>query len=391
MTKVNREELLFEIPVTEMAGTGDAIVQLDPGVVRELVEANKDDDPQFPVIRVEEGLSGNKMLWTRGVMQDVAEQVNRENPVGYMGHIKPEDERWAFPEIQTKWLKAQMTVEPSTQSERKGNMVHTLYVKGYNLPKTRVRSYVAAKINLMTSWRGKADCEVLKGGVRKPVKFVMESIDWSRPGKGAMEARLVTVAAESKEGVEKVEANEIAALSFAELKQHNPNLVELILRDGRDESTEKISEMEKEVEEGKEAKSLIDKLRELLKIEENGDVLQTVTDIVHRVEKAGRDEIVSALDTVLGRKVKNDKSRETIKRLLPVSEMVDEFTGKEKGELEKLVEEKVNEAFDADEGIKILASASSAPAPLAHRVAEQKNDDGNENQPTGFKREKVRL
>lgn len=371
-------DLDLNAPIAEMAGDAAGVVMLDPARVQALLASTGDEKPEFPVLRVEEGLSGNNFLWTGDIFDSVAEQINTNEPVAYLGHIKPEDERWVFPDPQTVWLKAIKTKEPSRVKGKEGQIVNVLYVKGYNLPDAKVRGLIKARAVRSASWRGRATVEHLKGGIQKPIKFVMESFDWSRPGQNAMAAHLVTVAAEQREGSEKqVEAAEIAKLQLSDLVEHNPNLVTLIKNEGAAAAQTKIAEMEQENKTGDEAKTLLTRVREALGLKETDDVLAKITETIQRVEKVAAAELTGAIDKVLDAKIKHSdpdkvkKTKETIMRLLPVAEMKDLS--------EEDLKKKVDEAFDSDEGIKVLvAEMLTAPPPPTHRGSGDRMQSGSE-------------
>lgn len=380
----------LEVAIAEMAAdAATGFITLDPALVQSILDGTGDKSPKFPVLRIVEGVSGNGFEWTPEVMEDTARQINTQKPPAYMGHIKPEDDRWVFPEIQAQWLAAKTTTE---------NGKKVMYVKGYLLPDSKARSYHAAGINLTTSWSGKAAIQHMKGGIKRVKKFALESIDFARPGKAAMSAELIAVVAEMSERSEQVETNEIAKLTIADLTAANPSLVELIKREARSEADTRISEMEGEVEQAKDAKSLVQRLRELLELPDTGDVIQTVTNLITRVESIGREGILGEVRKVLADKVKGDTdeakaSRALIERLVPIAEMQDAFDGKPKEEVESGVKAKMDTIFNEDAGVKKIVAdfdnaGGSSRRPLTH-IAEQR--DGNADYSAGKSTGNVRV
>lgn len=339
--------ILDGVIVTEMEAGVESYVPLDPKLVSELTQG--DDNPQFPVICIESGISKNKFEWPHDVLVDAAEQVNKLQPVGYLGHIKPEDDRWAFPPPQTKWLKA--------VTKKEGDKTK-LYVKGYNLPEPEpIRRYVRLGLVDSTSWKGKASVQHLKGGIQRVTKFALESIDWSRKGKAAMSARLVTVAAE-QEGEEEVA--DLSKVTVAEITAENPNLVELIQRDGAKEANEKIAEMEPVVKEAEEHRTLMTKLRELLGIDEKVDLLEAVGELQEKFTDITTKNVKERVGELLKSKVKDDDARAAVLRLIPVNEMED---------LEDdALKTKVEETMEKDETIKAIVNRfSGAPPPTGKK------------------------
>jgi hypothetical protein len=336
----------FDAEVSEMAADAGAIVQLDPARVQQLLAATEDEAPEFPILRVEGGTSRQGNHWSDEILVDVAEQINREEPVAYLGHIKPEDDGYAFPEPQTIWLKAQTKDEGGKK---------VLYIKGYNFPKAAIRGYIRTGVTRTASWRGKASGPVMNG-VRYIQKFKLESFDWSRKGKQGMDARLVALATEMEGSEEDVE---IGKLTLAELQAANPSLVDLIKAEGRKDADATISEMEPKVEAADEADETFKKLRELLKIDENTDIVQAVGEVVEKVDNVASSTLREKIAAIVADKVKGDRAKSAVMRLVPVTEM----EGKSDDDLEKAV----TGLFDTDEDIKaIITEMEGGAGPLTH-------------------------
>jgi hypothetical protein len=351
--------ILDGVTVTEMEAGVEDYVPLDPKLVAELTQG--DDNPQFPVICIESGVSTNKFEWPHDILVDAAEQVNKLQPVGYLGHIRPEDDRYAFPPPQTKWLRA--------VTKKEGDKTK-LYVKGYNLPEPEpIRRYVRMGLVDSTSWKGKASVQHLKGGIQRVTQFALESIDWSRKGKAAMSARLVTVAAE-QEGAEEVA--DLSKVSIAEITAENPNLVELIKRDGAADAEAKIAEMEPAVEEVEGHRTLMTKLRELLGIDEKVDLLEAVGELQEKFTDITTKNVKERVGELLKSKVKDDDARAAVLRLIPVNEMEDLD--------DDALKTRVEETMEKDETVKAIVSRFSGAAPPANKkkeIAEMGGGDDN--------------
>lgn len=348
---------LEAIPVAEMDAGADQYVPLDPKTVNRIKKEMEDDNPQFPVIKVEEGTSKNKIKWGGDILANIAEQINENQPVGYLGHIKPEDERWVLPPPQTWWLKG--------VTKKEGDKT-VLYVKGYNLPDEPIRRYVKAGVVNSVSWHGKAAVQHMKGGIQQVKEFALESIDWSRKGKAAMSARLVTVAAEM-EGEEESGVSDISKVTVAELKADNPNLYQLIVNETEAEQKEKVEELADKAKEAESHNALFAKLREVLHVDDKADILEAVTSVVTKVEEIGRKNVNERLSAILSEKIKDEDARAVVMRLMPVSEMSELDDTK--------LKEKVNETIDKDDSIKAIVNRfSGSPAPLKGRnVSEMEN------------------
>jgi hypothetical protein len=104
-----------------------------------LATACSDESPEFAVLRVEEGWSGSRRLWTGPVVESIVRQTNMLQPVGHLGHIPDNQIATAFPEPQTTWFAAVAKKEASTQKDRMGEQVTAAYFAGYNLPGAKIR------------------------------------------------------------------------------------------------------------------------------------------------------------------------------------------------------------------------------------------------------------
>lgn len=359
MAELQEVEIL-DIPISEMTEDMSAVIPLDPDLVASLIEGDdKDIKFRFPIIRVESGVSKNKFEWTPEQLVDIAEQVNTKQPNGYLGHIKPDEERYAFPMPQTRWLKA-------VTKEEGGKTV--LYVKGFNIPDEPIRKYIKTKAVDSTSWHGKAAVQHLKGGVQRVVEFALESIDWSRKGKSAMSAKLVTVAAE-QEGKEETDV-ELSKVTVAEIEAENPNLVVLIKSEARAEADKEIAEMEEKVKVADESTTVFQKMRELLGIDESADILEAVGKIQKRLDDIGKKNVRERVLELLKSKIKDDDARNTVLRLLPVNEMSEDLD-------EEGLKKRVDECFDTDNEIKTIVNRlGNGGGPLKNKTVDEMEGNG---------------
>ena len=317
------EEIYFT-RICEFTGDPGKVVQLDPRKVERVTAG--DSEPQYVIMEAVAGWSKNKRLWGEKVLMSISEQINSNEPVGYLGHIKESDDGYALPDPQTIWLGSVVI--------RDGSSVKLLY-KGYNLPGSKIRDWVPRGAVNSTSWRGEAELKPISGGY-EVVAFDLETIDWSRKGKEGVETRVLSITAEMEDGVD---PKEIAALTEAELRQHNTTLVELIERKANQAQADKISEMEEETKPVKAKADLLDQIRTKLGLDENANVVESVVAMIQKVEELGREKIKGVLDEILGEKVKDEKARALVKRLVTVGEM-------ENGEDEKAYKARVEKAVD---------------------------------------------
>lgn len=336
------------------------MVPLSPDLIAEITQG--DTDPRFATFVIESGWSKSKRYWGAELFDNVAEQINSGEPlVGYLGHISEKDDPYAFPDIQFQWVKARV--------QKVGDKAK-LAVKAYVLPGTKGRDYLQRKIANTVSWRGKAAQVPFEQGV-KVSKFIIESIDLSRPRKAGMSARLVgalTSEMEETEGGNSVKPDEIAALQENELRAHNAGLVETIETGARKPLETKVAEMETDKAKADPVLSLIPEFRKVLGLDEKTDELGTVQAVISHLRKQGKSLRESVLDGVLAKRLKGgeEADRVLLRRVL-VGEMESKeitLTGDATKD-EKIVSEMVTEIVDGDESLKKMVSemADAPPAP----------------------------
>ena len=334
---------LFDCEViSEMAAGAQVLLPLTEEQISEISKG--DDDPLFATFVIESGWSRNKRYWPPERLDTIREQINgsADPVVGYMGHIKPEDDGFSFPDIQLQWLKA--SLQPSTDKVK-------LLVKGYVLPGTKAREYLTRRLIRTISVSGNAILQPIKGGVSVK-EFDLESIDLSRPRRAGMKTSLVALTSEMESG--EVKPEEIAALQQNELRAHNPTLVKEIEDEAKKPLEEKVGEMEGEAEALKPEADLVGEIRTALGLDEKGDPLAAIGELMTKLKDSAKDMRDRAFDNVLEKKFKNENTRNLVKRLL-VTEMAseesvdeDEFTNK--------VTEMVEEKIETDDDLKALVS-----------------------------------
>jgi hypothetical protein len=338
---------LFDVEVvSEMASGAQTLVSLPPDLVTEITEG--DDDPLFATFVIQSGWSNSKRYWAPEVLDTISEQVNKagEPVVGYMGHIKPDDDAFTFPDIQLQWLKS--VIQPSSDKTK-------MFVKAYVLPGTKARDYLKRKLVRTVSVRGDANLKRIQGGVAVS-EFDLESIDLSRPRKAGMKTQLVALTSEMEDSTVKPE--EIAALQENELRAHNPTLVTEIESKATQPLTEKVTEMEAAAEDGKKDTDLIVEIRKALGLAEDADVLTTVGELMTKLKESTKGIKDKIFSEVLEKKFKNENTRNLVKRLA-VSEMKteDEET-EDEDEYRKKVEEMFNNFIENDDDLKALVAST---------------------------------
>lgn len=347
----------FDCDVSEI--TSDAasgMVPLSAELVQEVTQG--DSDPKFATVVIESGWSKSKRLWGSEIFDSVAEQINSggEPIVGYLGHITPDADPYAFPEIQFQWLKARV---------QKAGDKAKIAVKGYVLPGTKGREYLERRLVRTFSWAGKAAQIPYDQGV-KVTQFQIKSIDLARPRSAGMSARLVGALTSEMEQEEKVKPEEIAALQENELRAHNPALATAIETSAKKPLEDKISEMESETAKAKPALDLIPDLKKLLGLSDDTDEIGVVTATINHLKGEGKKLRETVLDSVLAKRFKggSDADRALVRRVL-VGEMANrdlKLAGDEEKD-EKTVSEMITEIVDGDTSLKTVISEMDGAPP----------------------------
>lgn len=335
-------DCIFEMSTDSAAG----LVPIDPASISEITAG--DDDPRFATFVIESGWSKSQRYWGPELFQNIAEQINRtdEPLVGYLGHIKPEDDAFVFPEIQMQWLKGKVI-----QSGENAKLA----VKAYVLPNTKARDYIRRGIARTVSWYGKAAQVPFGKGVRV-TGFKIESIDLARPRKAGMSAALVGgLTSEMEENTVKPE--EIAALQENELRAHNPGLVKGIEDAVRTPLETRVSEMETKT---KDADTTFAEIRKALGLSEDAEILDVIKGMASSMRAAARQVREALLDSVIEKKLGKDNAfAAKMVKVALVGEMESQGikgTEDSKADDERLVSEMVNSFIDKDDDLKKIVS-----------------------------------
>lgn len=354
----------FTITVSEMGNSG-GMVPLDNSFIQGVTEG--DDDPKFATYVIESGWSKSKRYWGPELFGQVASEMNAaattEPIVGYMGHIRPEDDPYLFPEIQMQWVGAKLL---STGDKAR------LAVKAYLLPGTKAREYARRGFVKTVSWRGKVAQEPYEKGVRIK-EFQIESIDLSRPRAAGMSARMVgALSSEMETGGSEVKTEEIAALTASDLRAHNPALVKSLEDEAKKPLETKVSEMETTADTVKPTLELIPQLRSILGLDEDAEDVSVISAAVTELRKAGKSLRASVLETVLSKKLKGgeERDRKLVTRLI-AGEMASKdvkLTGDATAD-EETVGKLVSEIIDSSADLKSIVSEMEAAPPSVSGTA----------------------
>jgi hypothetical protein len=371
--------------IAEMSSDPAGLVTVPQDVLASVTDG--DDDPRFATFVIESGWSKSSRYWGPELFGEIASEIQgasgNEPIVGYMGHIKPEDDAYTFPEIQLQWVGAKLI-----QAGEKAKLA----VKAYVLPGTKGRDYLRRGLVKTVSWRGKAAQVPYEKGVRVN-KFQIESIDLSRPRAAGMSARLVGALTSEMEGEDKVKPEEIAALSQNELRAHAPQLVEAIEGEARKPLETKVTEMEGEAAKSKPALDLFPQLRSMLGLKDDTDEISVVSAVITKLKEEGKTMRESLIDKVLDKRFKggSDSDRMLVRRVL-VGEMEvrDVKLSGNSEEDEKTVSDNITQIIDGDNALKTTISEMENAPPSPPNTQDDKGNSTKEWKP-GMSTSNVRV
>lgn len=328
-----------------------------------LKEVNADDNPEFPVVRVEEGWSNNRRLWSRRELDSIVEQTNTVEPVGHLGHFTDAEAATAFGEPQTTWIGAIAKDETSQQKDRAGEMVRVAYFTGYNYPGAKVRHYIKNKAVRGISWWGNAEQVPIPGKGVEIKGFALKALDWARKNsEGMPTSRIVAIASEMEGTMDK----ELSQVTPEEFKRENPNGYALLVAEAVKEKETAIGEMEEAAKPLKADSDTLAEIRKILRLQPDDDVLAKIAEAMTKLGEKAKAVLQDALGKVMLERIPGDEDadkakRDLVLRLLPTGEMETKLAEAKPEEVDKLVGEMVDEAFNKDDHIKTLIGEQAPP------------------------------
>ena len=398
--------IVSEMEATDVVGSISEMVT-DPGKLddffpgmglgakgKTLAEAASDDNPEFAIVRVEEGWSRSKRLWTAEQLDSIVRQTNELEPVGHLGHIPDSEAHTAFPEPQTTWIGAMTKKEPSKQKDRKGEVVNVAYFAGYNLPGAKIRTYIKTKAVRGISWWGQGEQVPVPGKGVEVRGFALRAIDWARKlAEGMPTAAIAGITSEMEDRMAELELAQVTPEQF---KKDNPNGYQLLVQEATKDKDEKIAEMEGEVSEGNKAKDNLTKVMEALGIDDPEQIVAKITELKERIGEKAKATVDSALDKLLEGKVSDPEKRALVKRLIPASSLGEMETkvsnAKDADEAEKFVGEMLDDVFDKDEMVQSIVSEQVPPVVRRREQLAGGTDNKDKAlESQGMKRERVQV
>lgn len=327
-----------------------------------LRDAASDDHPEYAVVRVEEGWSGNGRLWPAREIDSIVKQTNELEPVGHLGHIPDDEEGTLMPDPQTTWFGAIAKNEASEQKDRVGEQVRVAYFAGYLLPGAKIRMFLKTAAARGVSWWGRAHQVPIPGRGVEMREFDLKTIDWARKGQEGMPTSRVLAIAREMKGTDMGEVD-LAQVTPEQFKDGNPNGYALLVKEVEDKHKTTIGEMEDKITEGDAAKTELDEIRKLLKVDPSKSPLETITGLLSRLGTKATALVKAEVAKLIKEKVGDDEDQQAlVLRLLPVGEMASAAADAEDEEgAKKLVGEMVDKAFNEDDVLKTLVGEQQPP------------------------------
>lgn len=142
----------------------------DKNFLKQVDEDERDD--KFIYAYTDSGVSENGRNWKPEHMKSMAKQVIEKMPVGYLGHIKPQDYGFDFPDPQIVWF--------GSYTETLKDKSVRLWIKGYMLPTVeKLQKWIKLKAVDTISVYGKITYQ-MKGKVMDIQEVDLKSIDIAR-------------------------------------------------------------------------------------------------------------------------------------------------------------------------------------------------------------------
>lgn len=312
-----------------------------------------DDDPLFVTVEVESGWSKSKRNWKPEHLKTVIDKVNKDRMAGNLGHplLDEKEHERGFPIPQVAWVAAKGT--------QIGDVFRATF-KGYVLKTAQARELLKLGLIDGVSIFGDSRMKPVTGGY-EVISFSPETIDFARKGRSGMKSRVVALTGEQEtaKGGNTVEPKDIAALSVDEIRTHAPLVYEKIQSDATDPLNTKIGEQETAIGVMKPDVDLVGEIRKLLKLEEGENPVEKITNLMQRIEDAGRDEIKAFINSLIDKRVKTDRGKALLRRF--IGEMESDYEGPLTDELKTKITADFNEQIDGDDELKELVG-EMAPA-----------------------------
>lgn len=306
-------------------------------------ELTKDDnDPLFVTVEViNDCISRNKNKYTSDTLQQIQEQINSNLPVGFRGHI-PENERQdKSPHPETIWLGS---ILKNIEGKQR------LFAKGYVLPYAKELKTYLKKAKAI----GKKVAVSIYGLARKVWNpsskiydisdFNLESIDWARPGaEGVTGMGYLSLAKEMKGDSIMEKEKVIKEMSISDLKQHNENLFNEVIKKGYDKAESDFSK----------DKALVKEMLDL-KTELGVDEKENTKELVAEMKREREELVDNYIDVKIAKSISNSAIRDVIKKVI-VSEMKGQDITK------SIADKTIDGVLSSDEGkylIKEMANST---------------------------------
>lgn len=347
----------------------DAVKLKDFGFTDEMVAraqsvSTGDDQPEFAVLRVEEGWSGSRRLWPARELDRIVATTNLLEPVGHLGHIPDEQASTAMPDPQTTWIGAIAKTEKSQDKTKAGEMVRVAYFAGYNYPASiaKIRDLIKRRAVRGISWYGKCHLKPVPGQGVEVKDFDLQHLDWARKGaEGMPTARIVAIASEMKG--DKMD-KDLSQVTPEEFKAENPNGYALLRVEIEREHATVVGEMEAKLTKAEQAEQLLGEVTKALKVDDPAKALEAISSLMTRLGDKAKSTVAALVDQILGEKVTDETNRAYVKGLLvPVvgemeTKVADVATEED---AKKVVTEMIDAQFNENDLIKTLVGEQSAP------------------------------
>lgn len=309
-----------------------------------------DDDPLFVTVEVESGWSKSKRNWKPEHLQTVVDKVMKSRMSGNLGHPLLDEKAYEreFPKPQVVWAAA---------STRKVGDKVVAKIKGYVLKSAEAREYLKLGLIDGVSIFGNSRMKPVPGGY-EVIDFDPETIDFARLGRAGMTSRVVALTAEQAPRGGEVEAKDIAALQPDEIKTHAPLVYAAIQDEAKTELEAKVGEQTTAIAALQPEVDLFTEIKKLLKLSDGENPVEKLATLIENIEEAGKSEIKSFVNELIGKKFKTDRAKSIVRRL--IGEMESKYEGPLTDELKTKIENDFNKVIEDDKDVTALVGEMAA-------------------------------
>lgn len=356
------QEMAGEIFAVQATVCGEIKVEdipLAPWANLEALKAG-DLEPMEVVVEIPAGKSKRGWNYRPEALQAIVSEVMKQGLPGFLGHQKPEDVEYAFPQPVTHWVGALW---------KDGKA----YFRGVvDKAASDLKRWIKANVIRTVSIFGVPKLQQVAGETQV-VDFKPLSIDWTPLGRAGMPTAVVAIG-EMDEiitggGEKQMSWKELAAQLKQMLRNKDVTLKEIIGE--MSISTQELAEEIGEIKEALKAKEILSKIREVFGVSGEIDIVKVAEDAKKVLTAKMQEEQEKLINEVLSEKVTGEIAQALVKKMLkvPAGNVTKEQII---GEIDKILEDETVKAiigkFYTDKPLILSGSKDTATLRVKKQV-----------------------